>query len=130
MEAEGVSRLVVVSAASVGTIPAPRRSTPPRHDAGDGLVMRHLLSPLIKIRYGRLYLDLALMEEFLREGKLEWTVVRPPRLVDQPLTSTYRLARGRNARRGLSVSRANVAHLMLGVLAQPDTIGQVISVAR
>jgi hypothetical protein len=90
--------------------------------------MRHLLSPLIKIRYGRLYLDLALMEEFLREGNLEWTVVRPPRLVDQPLTGTYRLARGRNVGRGLSVSRANVAHLMLGVLAQPDTIGQVVSV--
>ena len=50
-------------------------------------------------------------------------------MVDQPLTGTCRLAWGENVRRGLSVSRANVAHLMLGALAQPEAIGQVISVA-
>jgi hypothetical protein len=46
------------------------------------------------------------------------------------LTGTYRTAYGRNLRRGLSVSRADVAHLMLRVLDQPETIKQVLGVAN
>ena len=30
---------------------------------------------------------------------------------------------------GLAISRADVAHLMLGVLERPDTIGRVIGIA-
>jgi hypothetical protein len=47
---------------------------------------------------------------------------RPPRLTDKPLTGAYRIAYGRNLRRGLLVSRADVAHLMLRMLGQPETI--------
>ena len=35
----------------------------------------------------------------------------------------------RDARGGRSVSRADVAHCMLAVLDQPETIGQVIGIA-
>jgi predicted DNA-binding protein (UPF0278 family) len=57
-------------------------------------------------------------------------VVRPPRLTDGPLTGRYRTAYGQNLRRGLLVSRADVAHLMLATLDRPDTIGQAIGIAR
>jgi uncharacterized protein YbjT (DUF2867 family) len=70
------------------------------------------------------------MEEELREGALEWTVVRPPRLTDGALTGAYRTADGRNVRRGLAISRADVAHLMLRLLDRPETIGQTVGVAR
>jgi putative NADH-flavin reductase len=69
------------------------------------------------------------MEDVLRDSGLDWTVVRPPRLTDKALTGTYRTALGQNLRGGLLISRADVAHLMLRVLEQPQTIRQAIGVA-
>src|SRR5689334_18774714 len=36
MQATGTRRIVVVSAAPVGTVPSPGRPNPPQHDPGDG----------------------------------------------------------------------------------------------
>ncbi|HEU4398151.1 MAG TPA: NAD(P)H-binding protein [Actinomycetota bacterium] len=130
MQATGVRRIVVVSAAPIGTVPSPGRPKPPRHDPGDGFLMRNLLSPLTKAAFRKPYADLALMEDVLRDSGLDWTVVRPPRLTDKPLSGTYRTAHGRNLRGGLFVSRADVAHLMLRVLEQPETIKQAIGIAN
>lgn len=70
------------------------------------------------------------MEDILRGSGLAWTVVRPPRLTDKPLTSTYRTAYGQNLRGGWSIPRADVAHYMLRVLEQPETIEQTIGIAN
>src|SRR5881296_1206661 len=129
MKAVGVRRVVVVSAAPVSTISSPGRPKPPKHDPGDGFFMRNLAAPLVKAIFRKHYVDLALMEDILRDSGLAWTVVRPPRLTDRPLSGTYRTAYGQNLPHGLSISRADVAHLMLRVLGQPETIGQVIGVA-
>jgi putative NADH-flavin reductase len=130
MRAAGVRRIVVVSAAPVGTVPSPARPAPPRHDPGDGFLMRHLLSPITKAAFGTSYADLAQMEDVLRASDLDWTAVRPPRLTGKPLTGTYRMAYDQNVRRGLSISRADVAHVMLRVLAEPGTFRRSVSVAR
>jgi len=130
MQATDVRRIVVVSAAPIGTVPSPGRPTPPKHDPGDGFFMRYLGSPFARVAFGKHYADLALMEDVLRDSGLDWTVVRPPRLTDKPLTGTYRTAYGQNLRGGVLISRANVAHLMLRVLQQPDTIKQVIGIAN
>ena len=129
MQAVGVRRVVVVSAAPVSTIPSPGRPKPLKHDPGDGFFMRNLAAPLVKAIFRKHYVDLALMEDILRDSGLAWTVVRPPRLTDRPLSGAYRTAYGQNLPRGLSISRADVAHLMLRVLGQPETIGRVIGVA-
>jgi putative NADH-flavin reductase len=130
MLATGARRIVVVSAAPVSTVPSPGHPDPPRHDPGEGLVTRHLATPLLRAALRDVYADLALMEDTLRDSGLDWTVVRPPRLTDRPLTGAYRTAPGRNLRRGLFVSRADVAHLMLRVLDQPETIRQAIGIAN
>jgi putative NADH-flavin reductase len=130
MQATGVRRIVVVSAAPVATVPSAGRPKPPRHDPGDGFLMRHLLSPLVKAAFRQAYADLALMEDVLRDSGLDWTVIRPPRLTDKPLAGRYRTAYGRNLRRGVFVSRADVAQLMLRVLDQPQAIKQVIGIAN
>jgi putative NADH-flavin reductase len=130
MQATGVRRVVVVSAAPIGTVPSPGRPKPPRHDPGDGFLMRHLLNPLAKAMFREHYADLALMEDVLRDSGLDWTVIRPPRLTDKPLTGRYRTAYGRNLRRGVFVSRADVAQLMLRVLDQPETVKQAIGIAN
>ncbi|HZC40944.1 MAG TPA: NAD(P)-binding oxidoreductase, partial [Streptosporangiaceae bacterium] len=125
----GVRRIVAVSAAPVGVIPTPGRPSPPKHDPGDGFFMRHLFSRVASIMFGKVYDDLAQMEDILAGSGLDWTVVRPPQLTDKPLTGSYRTAYGQNLRGGWSVPRADVAHLMLAVLGQPGTIHQAIGIA-
>jgi hypothetical protein len=130
MRASGVSRIVVVSAAPVSTVSVPGRPAPPKHDPGDGFFMRYLLGPAIKAALKSHYVDLAIMEDELRQSGLAWTAVRPPRLTSQPLTTTSRTALDMNVRGGVRVSRADVAHLMLTVLDQPETIGRTIGIAN
>ncbi len=129
MKAAGVRRIVAVSAAPVGTVATPSRPSPPKHDPGDGFFMRHLLSHIANARLGKVFADLAQMEDILARSGLDWTVIRPPQLTGKPLTGTYRTAYGQNLKGGLSVPRADVAHLMLRVLGQPDTIRQAIGIA-
>jgi uncharacterized protein YbjT (DUF2867 family) len=72
---------------------------------------------------------MAAMEADIRASGLDWTVVRPPRLLDKPLTGRYRLAIGANVARGNTVGRADVAHAMLAVLDNPAAVGQPVGVA-
>jgi putative NADH-flavin reductase len=129
MTAAGVRRVLAVSAAPVATVPSAAHPTPPKHDPGDGPDTRYLLSPLIKRVLGGVYADLARMEDILDASGLDWTVVRPPRLTNGPLTGNYRTAVDRNIRRGLTISRADVAHLMLGMLDRPETVRQAVRIA-
>jgi putative NADH-flavin reductase len=129
MKAAGVRRIVAVSAAPVSTVPTPGNPSPPKHDPGDGFFMRHLFTRVASAMYGKVYADLAQMEDILAESGLDWTVIRPPQLTGKPLTGTYRTANGQNIRGGWSVPRADVAHLMLHVLGQPGTIRQAIGIA-
>ena len=129
MRATSVRRIVVISAAPVATVPSPGRPNPPKHDPGDGFFMQHLFSPIAKAAFRKVYADLAQMEGILAESGLDWTVVRPPQLTGKPLTRAYRTAAGQNIRGGWSVPRADLAHLMLGLLKQPETIHQIIGIA-
>jgi putative NADH-flavin reductase len=129
MQAEHVRRIIVVSAAPVGPVPVPGRPAPPRHDPGDGLVMRYLGAPLTRAMFGRHYADLAVTEQMLRDSGLDWTVSRPPRLTGKPSTGAYRTALNRNVRGGFSVPRADVAHHMLAMIDQPDTVAQTVGIA-
>jgi uncharacterized protein YbjT (DUF2867 family) len=130
MQAAGVRRIVVVSAAPVGTVPSPGRPRPPRHDPGDGFVLRNVAYPILRSAFRDNYADLARMEDILRESDLDWTAVRPVRLTDKPLAGKYRTAYGQNVRHGLFISRADVAHCLLRVLGQPETFGQTVGVAN
>jgi putative NADH-flavin reductase len=129
MKTTGVRRIVAVSAAPVGTTPTPGRPSPPKHDPGDGFFVRHLGSRFARTVFGKVYADLAQMEDILAGSGLDWTAVRPPRLTGKPLTGTYRTAYGQNLRGGTSVPRADVARLMLRLLGQPQTIHQAIGIA-
>ena len=118
IEASGVPRFVAVSAVPVGPVPD-----------GESFLNRRILLPLISAFARDVYADLAEMESEIRRSATQWTIVRPPRLVNKPLTGKYRTVVGANVPRGYSISRADVAHLMLGVLDDPATLRQAIGVA-
>jgi len=129
MQAAGVRRLIVVSAAPIGTVPSPGRPHPPRHDPGDGFIIRYLADPIVKRALREHYADLARMEDVLRGSDLDWTAVRPPRLTGKPVTGRYRTAYDQNLRRGVFVSRADVARYMLSVLDDPETFRRTVGIA-
>ena len=129
MQATGVRRILVVSAAPISTVASPGRPKPPSHDPGEGFFMRNLLTPFAKTVMRERYADLALMEDVLRVSELDWTIFRPPRLTNGRVTGTYRTAFGRNLRGGAFISRADVAHAMLTAIGQRDTIGKEIGIA-
>lgn len=118
LDAGGVRRFVAVSAVPVGPLPK-----------GESLLNRRIVLPLVGVLLRDLYLDLAAMEDEIRRSDTAWTVVRPPKLSDKPLTGRYRTVVGGNVPRGYGISRADVAHAMLAVLDDPTTVGQPVGVA-
>ena len=119
MAAVGVRRIVAVSAMPVGPTAE-----------GEAFIRARIAIPVVRRVLRPVYDDLAAMEADLRRGGTEWTVVRPPRLDDKPLTGRYRLAFGANVRNGAFVSRADVAHAMLALVADPRAVNQAVGVAR
>jgi putative NADH-flavin reductase len=117
MEAEEVRRLLVVSAGPVGPDPE-----------GAALVdraMRGLISGLLK----DVYADLREMEEEVARSATDWTVVRPPRLQNKPVTGAYRTAVGSFPLKGRFIARADVAHAMLAMIDDARTVKQGVGVA-
>ncbi len=117
LEAEDVRRLLVVSAAPVGPRPA-----------DDGFLdrtMRSAVSAVLK----DVYADLRVMEAELARSATDWTVVRPPRLQNKPVTGTYRTVVGGFPAKGRFIGRADVAHAMLAMTGDGGTVKQGVGVA-
>jgi putative NADH-flavin reductase len=76
--------------------------------------------------------DSAEMERIVRTSRLDWTIVRPPRLTNGPRTERYGLADDHlpsGAGGTATVSRADVAHFMLDEVEQPAHVRRVVGVA-
>lgn len=117
MEAEGVRRLVVVSASPVGPPPEPQ----PVVDRIVGALISKILKPV--------YDDLRAMEADLASSGTDWTSVRPPRLQDKPVTGVYRQVVGGTPPSGRFIGRADVAHAMLAAVDDLSTVKQGVGVA-
>ncbi|SFB50266.1 Putative NADH-flavin reductase [Amycolatopsis marina] len=117
MEAADVRRLLVVSAAPVGPLPE-----------GESLVGR-LALPLVRAVFRDVYADLRVMEEAVVGSDAEWTIVRPPRLLDKPLSGSYRRAMGGAVAGTHAISRADLAYAMLDMINDPESVRQVVGVA-
>jgi putative NADH-flavin reductase len=74
--------------------------------------------------------DAAAMEEVVRESGLDWTIVRPPQLTDQPSTGKYRVREGHLPRFGFRISRADVADFMIRDLENRSFIGKIVGVCN
>ncbi|MER5179668.1 NAD(P)H-binding protein [Streptomyces sp. NPDC002896] len=117
LEAEGTLRLLVVSASPLGPMPD-----------GQPLIDRAFVG-VVNVVFSSVYADLRIMEEELADSATEWTSVRPPRLLDRPLTGTYRTVVGGNPRSGRTIGRADVAHAMLAMTGDAATVRQGVGVA-
>lgn len=116
MKAAGVPRLVAVTASGPFT-------------AGDDLLMRYLIKPLVRRVLGPVWLDMVAAEREIRDSGLDWTIVRPPRLLDGPARGRYRSRQELNVRWGFSIRRADLAQAMVDALVDPARSGRTVSVA-
>ena len=74
--------------------------------------------------------DMTAMEAALEgDGDLEWTIVRPPRLTNGPLTQDYSAADDRLPR-GMTVSRACVADFMVKEAEQPAHVRKIVGLSK
>lgn len=117
MSAVGVRRLVAVSAIPLGPVPP-----------DESFLNRRVLLPLINAFAADVYADLRLMEADIMSSSTDWTIVRPPKLTDKPLTGQYRVGIGSTIPRTYSISRADTAHLMLAALSDPAMVDHPVSV--
>ena len=103
MDSANVRRLVVVSAFGVGAT---------RDDAP--LVPRIMYRLLLE----DLFADKEAAEDELRRGSLDWTLVYPTILTNGPLTGTYRVGERLELHGMPKISRADVAHFILGEIGR------------
>lgn len=117
MDEAGCKRLVVASAGL--TYPPPK---------GFGFFTDRVILPFIRNVVGRtLYADMRAMEELLRERPdLEWTVVRPGRLVDEEATAPYR--KEPDASRRMFTTRADLSKVILDDIETGDDLHQAIAI--
>ena len=74
--------------------------------------------------------DMAGMEAEVCQSDLDWTIVRPPRLTNGPARKSYRVADGSLPKSGFLISRADVAHFMIGEAENSTHLKQVVGVAN
>ena len=74
--------------------------------------------------------DMAAMEAEVCQSDLDWTIVRPPRLTNGPATHSYRIADRNLPKSGAVISRADVAHFMIGEAETPTHLKQIVGVAN
>ncbi|GAA0604912.1 NAD(P)-dependent oxidoreductase [Streptomyces crystallinus] len=117
MDAEGTRRLLVVSAGPVG----PEAPDDPFFDRLTLTIVTRVLKDV--------YEDLRRTEAELAASALDWTAVRPVRLVNKPRTGVYRTAVGATPRAARTIGRADVADAMLGMITNQATVKQGVCVA-
>ncbi|MGW3959139.1 NAD(P)-dependent oxidoreductase [Amycolatopsis sp. NPDC005003] len=115
MASAGVSRLLALSSSGA-------RQDDPNHPLWYRAVARTLM--------GELYGDMRLMEDIVRESPLDWTFVRPARIVDEPPTGTYRVEDGVNPKGGTSIPRTDLARFVVQAIDDKHWSRRFPTIAR
>jgi len=114
MQSAGIDRLLVVGVAALFP------------DIG---VFGHLLRATLLRNIAD---DSAEMERIVEASRLDWTIIRPPRLTNCPRREHYGVADDRlpnGAGGNATISRADVAHFMLNELEHPAHTRRIVGIA-
>lgn len=96
---------------------------------GDDPVSRYLAKPVLARVLRDVNAGFARAEPVVRASGLDWTIVRPPRLLDGPARGRYHERRDGNVRWRWSMRRADLASAVCDVLVDPAAVGATVSVA-
>jgi putative NADH-flavin reductase len=104
MSKTGARRLICVSAAGAFV----------EDDPNMNALVRFVLPKIFAAQFA----DVRAMEQVIRASDLDWTLVRPTRLVNGAVTGKYRTAPDYPPPGGRKISRADVAHFIGATLEQ------------
>ena len=68
-------------------------------------------------------------EELVGSAPLDWTIVRPSRMTDGPMTGNYLSGERLTVGSG-TISRADVAHFLLQAAGDPRTVGKTLLISQ
>ena len=114
MRTAGVRRLLCISAGAT--------------DPGGW--QRLIIKPILWRMHGEMYIDLLRMEAAVKASGLDWTILRPPRLMDQPRTGHYQVGINRHLLFGNSIRRADVADFIVTHLTDPAVYCATVELAN
>jgi len=115
MDKAGARRLICVSAAGAFITGDP--------DTG------WLIKAVLPRVFAAPFADVREMENVIRHSGLDWTIVRPVRLVNRPGTSRYRVRPDFPPPHGRTIARADVAHFIAAVLTEGAWLHEAPAVA-
>lgn len=117
MQSTGTRRILLVSASGAYREP------------GDDALTRWIAKPIVRRVLARQFVDVRAADDIVMASGLDWTVVRPSRLIDDP-GAQYRTAIDRGLPGGWYSRRADVADFLLRAVTDVATVGHTVSVAR
>lgn len=109
MDKAGIRRLVAVSAAGAFIEADPDISA----------VVKFVLPRI----FAKQFADVRQMESVIDASGLDWTLVRPTRLVDSAGTGRYRVRPDYAPPDGRKIARSDVAHFIAGALTEKSWVG-------
>ena len=89
------------------------------------LVERFVLQKLLK----NMYADLVKMERIVKKSDQNWTIIRPPQLTNKPFTGQYRFSINSFLKKGLKISRADLADFIINNITNESTYQKTVEVA-
>ena len=113
MEKSGTRRIVCESSLGVGDS---KNQT--------GFIFGKIIVPLV---FKNLFEDKDRQESELRQSNLNWVIVRPARLTDDPQKGEYRVVTD-NSKVGIKISRADVAAFMLEQLTNDQYLKKTVAI--
>jgi putative NADH-flavin reductase len=109
MDKAGITRLIAVSAAGAFI----------DGDPDTGAVVKFVLPRI----FAKTFTDVRQMESVIAASGLDWTLVRPTRLVNSPGTGRYRVRPDFPPPRGRTIARSDVAHFITAALTENSWVG-------
>lgn len=97
----------------------------PSHSLLMRLATKFILQTLLR----NMYADLWRMEKIVKESAINWTIIRPPKLLDKPETGKYRIAIDAFLNKGFKISRADIAHFIVSNLTNEALFNKTVEVA-
>ncbi|WP_181773418.1 NAD(P)-dependent oxidoreductase [Amycolatopsis pittospori] len=117
MRSVGTRRLLVVSASGAFV-------------DGDGFFTRNLVKPILGQVLKHNFADMIAAERIVNASDLDWTIVRPPRLLNGPHTGVIAASTDGNVRGSFTINRADVADYLLRAASDDTLIRQTVSIAH
>ncbi len=116
MKTENVKRIICISAGGVEGAP------------GNSFFMKIVIN-ILQLIFKNSYADMLKMEDILKESEADWTIVRPPRLLNGSKTGKYRIAVNKFLQRMSTLNRSDLADFMLKHLDDKNTFKSKVEIS-